>query len=424
MPTKIMNIGERFTYLSIQRPRYLVAGRAEKGRLLDELERVTGLCRKVLIRRMAHEIPVGRGRRKRERGCRYGPALLGVLRVIAEAHDYIAASRIWPELLPMARHLEAHGELHLTPEVVTQISEVSLSTLKRLLRRLRQDECHILRRQPAHAPPWRHDVPMRRIPWNTQEPGHFEVDLVHHCGPSSSGDYVHTINMVDVATGWVETSAALGRSFRAISHGFRQIQERLPFPVLELHPDNGVEFFNDHMARFWPSLFPDADFSRSRPYHKNDNRFVEQKNGQLVRGYLGYDRLDSVDQTLALQTLYDKLWLYNNLFQPVTRLCGKHLFTAEDGSQSIVREYDRARTPLARLAATGALPPERLRELEALRLRTNPRRLRQEIHADIAALFKLPSADDGASHDVLQTLTPIAPRKEEGTLVTLSVEPR
>jgi len=421
MPAKVMNIKERFKYLAIQRPRYQRSSRAEKSRLLDEMETVTGLCRKVLIRRMAHDIPVGRKPRKRERGSRYGSALLGVLRVIAEAHDYIAASRLWPELLPMARHLEAHGELHLTPEVVAQLSTVSLSTLKRLLSRVRQDECHILRRQPPHAPPWKRDVPMRRIPWNTAQPGHFEVDLVHHCGPSATGDYVHTINMVDVATGWVEPAAALGRSYRAISHGLTLIRRRLPFPVRELHPDNGAEFFNDHMARFWPRLFPDADLSRSRPYHKNDNRYVEQKNGQLVRGYLGYDRLDSAAQTLALQALYDKLWLYTNFFQPVTRLCGKRTITAPDGSLRFVREYDRARTPFARLAATGVLSPEQLGQLEALRLRTNPRRLRQEIHADIAALFKLPSAAEGASHDVLQTLTITTSRKEEGTPVTLSV---
>ena len=300
---------------------------------------------------------VGKGGENEDRA--YGSAaLLGVLRVVVEAHDYIAAGRIWPQLLPMAQHLERHGELQLTTEVSKQLSDMSLSTLKRLISRVRQDECHVLRRNPPRAPSWKQGVPMRRIPWNTQEPGHFEVDLVHHCGPSASGDYVHTIMMVDVATGWAEPAAALGRSFRAISHGFRHIQARLPFRVLEVHPDNGVEFFNDHMARFWPELFPDVDLSRSRPYHKNDNRFVEQKNGSLVRAYLGYDRLDTVPQTLALNALYDLLWLYTNFCQPVMRLYGKHVITAEDGSQKTIREYDRARTPFDRLAASGVLPPE------------------------------------------------------------------
>jgi hypothetical protein len=424
MPAKNMTIDSRLEYLGVQRPRYLGLNRKQKGELLDEMEAVTGLCRQVLIRRMRPTDPLKRRKRRRERTRTYGSAeVMAVLRVIAEAHDYIGAGRLWPELLPMAEHLERHGELHLTPGVVRELSHMSLSTLKRLLSRVRQDECHLLRRHPSEAPPWRQGVPMRRIPWNTQEPGHFEVDLVHHCGPSATGDYVHTIMMVDVATGWVEPAAALGRSFRAISHGFQHIQERVPFRVLEAHPDNGVEFFNDHMARFWPKLFPDVDLSRSRPYHKNDNRFVEEKNARLVRAYLGYDRLDTVRHTLALDALYDLLWLYTNFFQPVMRLCSKQVVTADDGSQKIIREYDRARTPLQRLAAGGVLPPDRLRQLEQLRLRTNPRRLRQQIHQAIGALFSLPNATPGVTEDVLATLdTTNASGKEEGSPATLSVE--
>jgi hypothetical protein len=231
--------------------------------------------------------------------------------------------------------------------------------------------------------------------------------------------------MVDVATGWVEPAAALGRSFRAISHGFRHIEQRLPFRVLEAHPDNGAEFFSHHMARFWPELFPGVDLSRSQPYHKNDNRFVEQKNGNLVRGYIGYDRLDTADQTLALDAILDLLWLYMNLFQPVMRLCGKHVVTEKDGSQKTIREYDRARTPLERLAASGVLSPERLRELEELRRRTNPRSLRQQIHEAICALFRMPNATPGLTEDVFETLVDATTsRKEEGIPVTLSFEPR
>jgi len=326
--------------------------------------------------------------------------------------------------MPMAQHLEKHAELQLTPGVEKELSTMSLSTLKRLLSRLRQDECHLLRRNAPQAPPWKQGVPMRRIPWDIQEPGHFEVDLVHHCGPSATGDYMHTIMMVDVATGWVEPAAALGRSYRAISHGFQHIKERVPFRVRELHPDNGAEFFNDHMARFWPELFPGVELSRSRPYHKDDNRFVEQKNGRLVRAYLGYERLDTVRQTLALNELYNLLWLYSNFFQPVMRLCGKHLITAEDGSQKLILEYDRASTPFQRLAMAHALTPECLAELEALRLRTNPRRLRQQIHAAIQALFALPNATPGISEDVPSSVVPIPnPRKEEGFPVTISLEP-
>ena len=132
---------------------------------------------------------------------------------------------------------------------------------------------------------------MKRIPWDEAEPGHFEVDLVHHCGPSASGEYVHTLQMVDVATGWSERVAVLGRSFRVMRVGFQRCLERLPFPVLEIHPDNGSEFLNHHLVRFFRDTVQEVDLSRSRPYHKNDNRNVEQKNSTLVRAYLGYGSL-------------------------------------------------------------------------------------------------------------------------------------
>ena len=186
---------------------------------------------------------------------------------------------------------------------------------------------------------------MKRIPWQEQEPGHFEVDLVHHCGRTASGEYMHTLQMIDVATGWSERVAVLGRSYLVMQDGFSRILDRLPFPVLEIHPDNGSEFFNDHMLRFWRGLKPKPQLSRSRPYHKNDNRFVEQKNSTLVRNYLGYDRLDTIAQTLAVNQLYDMMWLYYNFFQPVMRLAEK-TWSREEGQPSRVkRRYDKAATP-------------------------------------------------------------------------------
>jgi len=124
--------------------------------------------------------------------------------------------------------------------------------------------------------------------------------------------------MLDVATGWSELRAVLGRSYLVMEDVFRYILARIPFPLLELHPDNGSEFFNHHLLHFFKDIIPGVELSRSRPYHKNDNRSVEQKHSTLVRAYLGYDRLDTVAQTIAVNQLYDKIWVYYNLFQPVT----------------------------------------------------------------------------------------------------------
>ena len=223
---------------------------------------------------------------------------------------------------------------------------------------------------------------MKRLAWQLREPGHFEVDLVHHCGASASGEYVHTLQMVDVATGWSERVAVLGRSQRAMEAGFRRILGRLPFPVLELHPDNGSEFFNDHLIRFWGEAITGLTLSRSRPYHKNDNRLVEQKNDTLVRAYVGYGRRDTLAQTAALDQCYEQLWVFYNLFQPVLHLAEKVLTT-----DKVRRKWDTAATPYQRRNATSALGTEWRATLDALHARTNPRHLRRDIYHDLTCLW-------------------------------------
>jgi hypothetical protein len=202
--------------------------------------------------------------------------------------------------------LAAHEELRLSPNLLDRLGKISVPTVRRILRRVSQDEPRLPRRGPESANQATRDVPMRRIPWDEHEPGHFEADLVHHSGPHTDGTYVHTLQLIDVATGWSERVAVLGRGYLAMQDAFQRILARLPFAVLELHPDNGGEFFNAHLRRFWGERVRQAELSCSRPRRSNDNRFVEQKNSSLVRAYLGDQRLDTVAQTRALNALYDK----------------------------------------------------------------------------------------------------------------------
>jgi hypothetical protein len=225
---------------------------------------------------------------------------------------------------------------------------------------------------------------MERIAWAEAEPGHFEVDLVHHSGPVTDGEYLHTLQLIDVATGWSERVAVLGRSQRAMEAGFRRVLDRLPFPVRELHPDNGSEFFNAHLVRFWGEAITGLRLSRSRPAQKNDNRFVEQKNDSLVRAYVGHGRLDTPAQAAALDALYDQMWTYYNLFQPVLHLVEKTPDAAD--RTRVRRRWDAAQTPFERLCATGALAAADHAALAALREGTNPRALRREIYAGLARL--------------------------------------
>ena len=207
--------------------------------------------------------------------------------------------------------------------------------------------------------------------------------MVHHGGPSPIGDFVYTLQLIDVATGWSERVAILGRNQVRMEEGFRRVLARLPFPVKELHSDNGSEFLNDHLVRFFGEAITGLQLSRSRPYQKNDNRFVEQKNSTLVRAYLGTARLDTAAQAAVLNALYDQMWGYYNLFQPVM-----HLKEKVASGTRLLRKWDTAQTPFSRLQATGVLSEKRQAALEAQVRETNPRRLRQTIYKGLRELLQ------------------------------------
>lgn len=390
--TERMTVAERRKCLKRMQGRYLAATREERSRLLDDLAVLTGLHRKSVVR-LLNGLTLERRPRRRQRGREYGAAVDDALRVIWESLDYVCAERLTPALVATAEQLARHGELAATPEVLAQLGRISVASVQRRLTRLGQDAARLPRRGPERANRVARAIPIRRIPWDTAEPGHVEVDLVHHSGPVTAGDYVHTLQMVDVATGWSERVAVLGRGQRAMEAGFRRIVARVPFRLVELHSDNGPEFLNDHLVRFWGTELTGLQLSRSRPYQKNDNRFVEQKNDTLVRAYLGQGRLDTAEQCAALNALYERMWTYYNLFQPVLHLVEK----THDGTR-LRRRWDDAATPFARLRATDALDPAERARLEALYATTNLRTLRRTILAELGTLrYPRPSvvAPDG-----------------------------
>ena len=401
--TEQMSVNERRKYLHKMRIRYWQAEtKSERGRLLGEMERVTNLHRKSLIRLIKGEL--ARKPRRHQRGKTYGIDVADVAKKIAHSLDYPCAERLQPNLVWMAKHLEQHGEIKPSAEVYEKLGKISVPTLRRLLppsERVTTRMAH-RRGKPKDSFAQRQLIPMCRLAWDTKEPGHFETDLVHHCGISASGQYVHTLQMLDVATGWSECVAILGRSYLVMQAGFERIEGRLPFPIIELHPDNGSEFLNAYLLRFWKERTQPLDLSRSRPYHKNDNRFVEENNYSLVRAYIGYNRLDTIAHINLLNCLYDKLWLYHNFFQPVMRLAEKRI-----EGQHRKRIYDQSLPPFDRLCKLKTLPPEQKTQLDALRNSTNPCTLRTEIENLIDQLHASPCALPGQVDDVHLTLPSI-----------------
>lgn len=305
MPTEDkMTIGERLKYLRIQHPHYQKANRQARSRLLEEMERVTGLDRKTIIRHMGRKrSDLVRKHRRKQRGRTYGHEVDDALRVILDSFGYLCAERLTPNLVWMANQLARHGEMTVSDALLDQLASVSVSTVHPILKRTGQDVPRLPRKAPRPANSTTRDVPMRRIPWDEPQPGHFEVDLVHHGGPSASGEHAYSLQMIDVTTGWSERVALLGRGYAAMEGAFLTVLGRVPFRVLEFHPNNGSEFFNAHLRRFWGQTAAHIQLSRSRPYHKNDNRFVEQKNKTLVCHYLGYERFDSVAHVHAIGAL-------------------------------------------------------------------------------------------------------------------------
>jgi hypothetical protein len=402
-----MTLNERRKYLRKQQSRYYAADRKERGQLLDEMGSITGLHRKALIRLMHNNLK--RKLRQKQRGREYGSDVEDALRIIRESYDGICAERLAGNLGKMAQQLQEHGEMVVTEGLLAQLQSISLATIKRKLSRIRQDEPRLKRSRPFGRNEVARSIPMRRIAWDEPTPGHFETDLVHHCGSVADGQYAHTLQMVDVTTGWSERRAILGRSQLVVQDAFRRIRLRLPFPVLEIHPDNGSEFLNQPLTVVWAELFPKAEFSRSHPYQKNDNRFVEQKNDSLVRNYFGFERLDTVAHIQLMNQIYEKMWLYYNFFLPVLRLKSKELLGPTGSLNKIKRHYDIAQTPFDRLCAAHVLSSPQQIRLEQLRKVTNPRQLHQEIEALLDQLRCLPVAVQGFTEDVRLTLGQLIP---------------
>lgn len=411
--TEPMNINERRKYLHKMWGRYKKANKIAKSQLLNEMEAVVGMHRKSIIRLLNNQL--SRKKRSRERGRTYGVDVDDAIRKIAKSLDYPCAERLRPNLYWMAEHLGYHEELQLRENTKESLQMISESTLKRILKRIGRSEPKMAEKKPKKPSNSgiRKQYSMTKIAWDIPEPGHFEVDLVHHCGATANGEFIHTLQMVDVATGWSEATAILGRSFRVMKDGFDYLLNRLPFPVLEIHPDNGAEFFNQFLLQYWKNKLPDLEITRSRPYQKNDNRFVEENNQSMVRAYIGHSRLDTFAQLKVLRLLLDKLWLFHNFFQPVMRLKEKQVIS----STQFRRKFDQAKTPFDRLKEKDALNSKNLSSLEYLRRQTNPVTLRSEINSLIENLLSLPCLDKSETVNIFTTFI-----KENDRSVTLSNE--
>jgi hypothetical protein len=260
---------------------------------------------------------------------------------------------------------------------------MSAKTVDRLLVRDRQVRRLRRGRNPATQPLMYQRVPVKvAAEWDTREVGNVQVDYVAHCGRSTGGEYVHTVSAVDIASGWWEGVAIARRSQQATEQGVEQIRQRAPFRIKELHPDNDSGLLNELLWRFcrhWR-----IRLSRSRPYRKNDNAWVEQKNWTHVRKVVGYGRYDSPAELELINQIYEVSRLFQNFFQPVIKLQCKQRMGGR-----IQRWYDLPQTPYERLTASGQLKKHALRQLRAVYESLNPAELHRRLMALREQLFDL-----------------------------------
>jgi hypothetical protein len=349
----------RAELITAVRARYRTAGRYAKVRILDELVALTGHHRKHLIRILNQpERAISATPRTPRRI--YDEAVREALRVMWEASDRICGKRLkalLPVLLPA---LERCGHVRLDVRVRQRLLEASAATIDRVLAPTRAAIRGRPKRAARAGASVRRGIAVRTFAdWKDLPSGFMEVDLVAHCGGAPAGNFVHTMTLTDVASGWTECVALLVRDGGLVTEALAQLRTRMPFPLLGIDTDNGSEFINETVARF--CCEQGIEFSRSRPHRKNDQAWVEQKNGSIVRRMVGYGRLEGAKAAQVLARLYDAVRLFVNFFQPSFRLAIK----VRDGAK-VAKRYHAPETPCARLLASDTMADamkERLRSV-------------------------------------------------------------
>lgn len=363
------------------RARYLKANKAGKRGILDEFVAATGYHRKYAIQLLKNG-PGPKGRKKKGRHKEYQGEVVQVLTHIWEICGRICSKRLHPFLPEMTAVLERHNEIQLSPETKALLLRMSRSTIDRCLQPARFEH----RRGLSTTKPGallKKAIPVRTYAeWDDARPGFVEMDLVAHCGETTAGQYLNTLTVVDISTGWIECLAVYQKTQQAVFEAILQLRQRLPFPLLGIDSDNGGEFINDILYRY--CLTQQITFTRSRPYKKNDQAHVEQKNWSVVRHLIGYDRFETQEELALLRSIYDDLRLYVNFFQPVLKLIGK-----EQVDGKTVKRYDRATTPFRRVLASAEVAIEVKATLTGLYFQLNPVALRHRIDLNVARLWKL-----------------------------------
>lgn len=384
----MMDMHSRNQYLNTIRNDYWQVNKKEKGQLLDEAEKRTALARKYLIKKLKPTTNLRLKKEKRSRKEFYDGYVKAALVEIWRIFDYACGQRLASLLSDeegssQVDRLRYFDELKISDEVADKLKQISSATIDRKLAHQKEVERIKRKYHPKNNPLLYKLIPVKADGWDTIKPGEEQIDLVEHCGNSAAGEFICSLSTIDIASGWWEGQAQIGRSQRNTFQGLQQVRARMPFDWREIHPDNDTAFINYHLYHY--AVGEKLDFSRSRPYQKNDNCFVEQKNSTHIRQIFGHLRYDTWQEMEMINDLYKhELRLYKNFFQPVMRLKEKIRIKG-----AIKRKYDKSKTPYQRLMASDQIDEKTKEKLKALYVSLNPAALKRNIDEKLKKLYQI-----------------------------------
>ena len=371
-------------YLNEIRKRYYTASRTGKSNILDEVCTVCNYNRKYAIRLISKKQKLrykkkGRPRKYHSQAITLFLKDLWVLTNLACAERLKAAIALW---LPYYRF---HSSKQLTEKDIKLLSEISPSTIKRLLRRLKSKykKFGLCTTKPGSL--LKKQVPIKLNQWDETRPGFIEADTVAHCGTSVSGQFAYTLNVVDIATGWTEQRALWGKGKAGVFEAIKSIRKALPFKVLGFDCDNGGELLNYMLLEYFTNKKRPVQYTRSREYKKNDNSHIEQKNWTHVRQFIGYQRFDNIETVSILNDLYQTQWrFYLNFFIPSFKLIEKK----RDGSK-IIKKFSFPLSPYQRLLTSDQIKPAVKKQLTKIFKSLDPFVLEKKMKNKIKNILSL-----------------------------------
>lgn len=389
-----LTMTERQSLVRVTAPRYQKAPKKEKSTILDEFQQLTHYARcyaSYVLSRHGRKSRVDRHttligdfskRVRNKRQLFYGPAVLDALRTIWAMLGYLCGKRLKAALTEVVPKLERWAEIDLNADTKRKLQSISAATIDRMLKADRKRLELKSRCQTKPGTLLKYQVPIRTFAeWDESKPGFVEVDLVSHGGGDERGDFCQTLTVTDVCSVWTEAQAVKNKAQVWVFEALTDIRKRLPFPLLGIDSDNGGEFINSHLVNYCKQQ--GITFTRSRPYRKNDNCYVEEKNYTVVRKAVGYRRYDSPQELTILNRLYCYVGLLTNYFLPSMKLASKHRV----GSK-VIKRYDAPQTPYARLLGSADVAPQVKKRLKDQYVDLNPAQLSREISNLQRELFK------------------------------------